>query len=53
MAHRMAHLVDKAHLFDKLDRVESAIVLGVVGTGLLACALGAIVYDIGRLFSAW
>jgi hypothetical protein len=49
----MAHLVDKAHLSGKLERVESAIVLGVIGTGLAACALGAIVYDIGRLFSAW
>jgi hypothetical protein len=54
MVHRMAHLVDKAHL-DKqtLERVENAIMLGVIGIGLAACAFGAIVYDVGRLFSAW
>jgi hypothetical protein len=51
----MAHFVDKAHLFDKqtLERVENAIMLGVIGIGLAACAFGAIVYDVGRLFSAW
>jgi hypothetical protein len=51
----MTHFVDKAHLFDKLtlERVESAVMLGVIGTGLAACAFGAIVYDVGRLFSAW
>ena len=55
MAHRMAHLVDKAHLLDKrmLERVERAVLLGLVGTGLAACAFGAIVFDVGRLFSAW
>jgi hypothetical protein len=53
MAHRMAHLADKAHLLDTLERVNGAIVLGLIGTGLTACAFGAIVYDVGRLFSAW
>lgn len=54
MAHRMAHLVDKAHLDRQtLGRLNTAIMLGVIGSGLMACALGAIVYDIGRLFSAW
>jgi hypothetical protein len=54
MAHRMAHFADKAHL-DRhtLGRVNSAIMLGLVGTGLVACAFGAIVYDVGRWFSAW
>jgi hypothetical protein len=54
MAHRMAHFVDKAH-FDRqtLARLNTAIVLGLIVTGLAACALGAIVYDVGRLFSAW
>jgi hypothetical protein len=52
MAH---HLVDKVHLIDRqtLDRVESAILLGLIGTGLAACAFGAIVYDVGRWFSVW
>ncbi len=36
-----------------LDRVESAIVLGLVGSGLVACAVGALIYDLGRVFSAW
>ena len=50
----MAHPVDKAHL-DKhtLARVNTALMLGLIGTGLVACAFGAIVYDVGRLFSAW
>ena len=50
----MAHLVDKAHL-DKhtLARVNTALMLGLIGTGLVACAFGAIVYDVGHLFSAW
>jgi len=45
---------DKAH-FDKsmLDRVESAIMLGLVGSGLAACAIGAVIYDVGRWFSVW
>ena len=49
MAHRLVHFADKAHL----EQLEGVIVLGLVGFGLLTCALGAIVYDVGRLFSAW
>ena len=54
MAHRLAHFADKAH-FDKahLERLSRAVVLGLIGTGLFACVLGAVAYDIGRLFSAW
>ncbi|HEV7990029.1 MAG TPA: hypothetical protein VGP23_16205 [Candidatus Binataceae bacterium] len=50
----MAHLADKAHL-DKhtLARVNSAIMLIVIGGGLLACVLGAVIYDLGRLLSMW
>ena len=50
----MAHLADKTH-FDKhtLDRVNSVIMLGVIGGGLAVCALGALIYDAGRLFSIW
>ena len=45
----MAHLVDKAHL-DKhtLARVNTVLMLGLIGTGLAACVFGAVVYDIGR-----
>jgi len=51
----MARLVDKAHLVDKhtLARVNTVLMLGLIGTGLAACAFGAIVYDVGHLFSAW
>jgi len=50
----MAHLADKAH-FDKrtLARVNSGILLGLIGGGLAACVLGAVAYDVGRLFSNW
>ena len=45
---------DKVHL-DKatLARVNSAMMVGVVGSGLAACAAGAMIFDLGRLFSAW
>ncbi len=50
----MVHLAEKAH-FDKqtLARVNSAIMLGLVGGGLALCAFGALIYDVGRLFSIW
>jgi len=50
----MAHLAVKAH-FDKhtLARVNSAVILGLIGGGLAVCMLGAVTYDLGRLFSAW
>jgi hypothetical protein len=57
MAHfiDMAHLVDKVHFVDKqmLARLNTAIMLGLIGTGLATCVLGACIYDVGRLFSAW
>ena len=50
----MAHLVDKVHL-DRhtLARVNTVLMLGLIGTGLAACVFGAVVYDLGRLFAAW
>ena len=50
----MAHLVDKVHV-DKhtLARVNTILMLGLIGTGLAVCVLGAVVYDLGHLFSAW
>lgn len=50
----MAHLADKTH-FDRhtLARVNSAIMLGLIGGGLLVCVLGAVIYDVGRLLSVW
>jgi hypothetical protein len=54
MAHFARPHFGKAH-FDKdtLDRVESAIMLGLVGSGLAACAIGAFIYDVGRWISVW
>jgi hypothetical protein len=51
----MAHCANKVHFAGKLtlDRVETAIVLGMIGSGLAACAFGAIVYDFGRMISIW
>jgi hypothetical protein len=50
----MAHLADKVHL-DRttLARVNSAVVFGLVSVGVLACAIGAITFDVVRLFSDW
>jgi hypothetical protein len=48
-------VVGKNHLVDKqsLDRVNSAIMLGLIGSGLAACVIGASIYDVGRWFSIW
>jgi uncharacterized membrane protein len=54
MAHRMAHLAGKVHLdTPALARIQSAVIFGSIGSGLLACALGSFIYDIGRVFAAW
>jgi hypothetical protein len=57
MAHRKVHF-DVAHPADKADsttltRIESVVIFGSIGSGLLACALGAFIFDIGRAFAAW
>jgi hypothetical protein len=56
----MAHLADKAHFADRvhldkqtLARFNSALMLGLIGSGLLGCVIGAVVFDLGRLFSIW
>jgi hypothetical protein len=50
----MAHFADKLHVDkQKIDRVESAVLLALIGSGLGLCVLGAAVYDIGRVFSVW
>lgn len=50
----MLNLADKAH-FDKatIAKVNSAVMLGVIGTGLAACAFGAIIFDFGRMLAVW
>jgi hypothetical protein len=50
----MAHFADRFHVDkQKIDRVESAVLLSLIGGGLALCVLGAAVYDIGRAFSVW
>jgi hypothetical protein len=51
----MGCIFGKMHFFDRhmLARLNTAIMLGLVGSGLAACAIGAFVYDVGRWFSAW
>ena len=53
MAHFAWPTFDKAHpVRDAVDRLETAVVIVLIGAGLLACALGAVIYDVGRLVSA-
>jgi|AmaraimetFIIA100_FD_contig_81_2981425_length_1180_multi_3_in_0_out_0_2 hypothetical protein len=59
MAHRIAHPARGAGTADHngapdngaphngaLTRIQSAVIFGSIGSGLLACALGAFIYDI-------
>jgi hypothetical protein len=48
-------VIQKAHFLDRrtLARLNAAIAFGPVFSGLVACMLGALIYDIGRLFSVW
>lgn len=50
----MVHLAEKAHL-DKetIARVNSAVMLGLVGSGLAVCAFDALIFDLGRALSVW
>ena len=45
----MAHLVEK----ETLLRANAAMMLTLVGGGLIVCALGAVVFDIGRVVGVW
>ena len=45
----MAHLMEK----ETLLRANSALLLALVGGGLVACAVGAVIYDVGRMVGAW
>ena len=50
----MTHFADKLHIDkQKIDRVESVVLLFLIGGGLALCVFGAAVYDIGRVFSVW
>lgn len=45
----MPHVVEK----ELLQRANTAVLLALIWGGLAACALGAVVYDVGRWFSLW
>lgn len=50
----IAMLADNLHVNrQKIDRLESAVLLSLVGGGLALCVLGATAYDIARAFSMW
>lgn len=51
----MAQLVGKAHFVDRqtLERLNAAILLGLIGSGLAACVIGAFIYDVGRWIAVW
>ena len=54
MGHFAGSYFAKSHAVrDVLDRVETAIVVGLIGTGLVACALAALVYDVERWLTAF
>jgi hypothetical protein len=37
---------------ETLARLNTTVMLVLVGSGLVACAIGALIYDVGRLFLA-
>jgi hypothetical protein len=45
----MSHLVEK----DTLLKVNSVMILLLVGGGLAACAVGAVIVDVARVFGVW
>ena len=54
MAQRIARFADRAYLDSRtLTRIQSAVIFGSIGSGLLACALGSFIFDLGRAFAAW
>jgi len=51
----MAHLAEKLHFADRqtLERLNSAVILGLIGSGLAGCVIGACIYDVSRLIENW
>ena len=45
----VAHLVDKRFV----ERANTALLLGILWTGLAICVLGALSYDIAYWFGGW
>jgi len=42
-----------AHSVEMPASLNTAILFGLIGCGLMACVIGALMYDAGRLLSAW
>jgi uncharacterized membrane protein len=53
IAHRLAHPAENAHHDGALTRIQSAVIFGSISSGLLACALGAFIYDIVTVVAGW
>ena len=51
MVTAMTHLHLVNH--DTLVRANNALVLTLICGGLAACAIGALIYDLGRVVGAW
>ncbi len=53
--HLMHQTEQRAHFGDKqmLDRLNTVVMLVLVGSGLAACVVGAFAYDVARLLSFW
>jgi hypothetical protein len=50
----MARFAHKLHVDkQRINGVESAVLLFIIVGGLALCVLGAAIYDIGRAFSVW
>jgi hypothetical protein len=49
MVDAMPHVLEK-HTF---LRANTAVMLGLIWGGLALCALGAVVFDVGRIFAVW
>lgn len=50
----MVHILGGGHCdWQTIARINNAIMFGLFGSALIACMLGASVYDVGRWFSAW
>jgi uncharacterized membrane protein len=45
IAHRLAHPAENGH-HGALTRIQAVVIFGSISSGLLACALGAFIYDI-------
>ena len=45
----MAHLVEKK----LIERANTMLLMGILGSALAVCVLGALSYDMAQWFSAW